>query len=125
MPLCCETWAQISMMMVDYCSACSAPSSIGEDEIIKAGMDYQSKFIAPNGNDLDVSDIDFMAGIRWAISRLSERKIVLPSEEWLRDNKNTKSMSEAYAVGKLYGIDLILSEIKRLNGINKPQNEGE
>lgn len=44
-----------------------------------------------------------------------QKEVVVPSEEWMRDNKNTRSMSEAYAAGKLGGIDLILSELRRLN----------
>ncbi len=86
-------------------SACYAPSSIGEDEIVKEAY-------AIFGTYPTVERVHWMAGAKWAISRLSERKIVLPSEVMPSEGGKIDYLSHSG------GWNECLSEIKRLNGIN-------
>ncbi len=105
-------------------SACSAPSSIGEEikvtvsdeDIYKACPDFD---IITKGdfNTLATTMMEeaFISGAKWAISRLSERKIVLPSDEDMRSMYLKMGMNGSF--DQIW--NACLSEIKRLNGINK------
>ena len=94
--------------MVAYASACSAPSSIGENEIEKEASEKYDRET-------------WIDGVKWAISRLSERKIVLPSEQDMIDAYNVDPTFTSFATPW----NACIESIKRLNGINPPQNEGE
>jgi len=83
-------------------SALTAPSSIGEEEIYRFDM-----LTHLNEHEQYI----FKLGCRAAISRLSERKIVLPDEMKLREQPTDPE--HAYA----NGWNLAIKQIKELNGI--------
>lgn len=102
-------------MMVDYASACSAPSSIGEDVI----RNKYPTTIAELGRKPDDTDEDGLfwynhlrrEGAKWAISRLSERKIVLPSE------RKAPTDADMLELGMEYGWNDCIKELKNINSI--------
>ncbi len=112
-------------IMRDYASACSAQSSIGEDglnEFIEKALRDKGLIRANSPTHFTETSVWLKQVIIEAISRLSERKIVLPSEE---DLHNIFKLPENPTVGRIVGNDIsiaaaktIIDEIKRLNGIN-------
>ena len=102
--------------MVKYASACSAPSSIGDGEIEAAAKTHAGSKWVENHSPVLYRERKhgFIKGCDFAISRLSERKIVLPSEI---NGFDYCSLSECVNSFES-GYDLAISEIKRLNGIN-------
>lgn len=91
--------------MVAYTAACSAPSSIGEDELRN-----KLSLLKEDGYSLDYQD-GFIGCFEWLRSSLPNRKIVLPSEI---EKKQLHTISNWYD-GERCGWNDCLSEIKRLN----------
>lgn len=120
-------------MMVDYASACSAPSSIGEDEknrIVQEVMEMHPYKVPGKPHTYsyynqgweDACDILDQHLTKWAISRLSERKIVLPSEddlqkyyEGIKEDDTSLTIYDAMNI-KIHW-NAAIECIKRLNGI--------
>ncbi len=108
--------------MLAYASACSAPSSIGEEMKLTVS-DEEIYKACPNFDIITKGDFDaiattmmeeaFISGAKWAISRLSERKIVLPSDE---DFKSVRQYQDSQL--ERHGWNSCIYELKRLNGIN-------
>ncbi len=96
-------------MMVAFASACSAPSSIGEDEknrIVQEVIEMHP-YKVPGKPDTycdynqgweDACDILDQHLTKYAISRISERKIVLPSEEEIKTDMVVKMILKHLAI---------------------------
>ena len=113
-----ESWRtsydSLAQAFVSYCAACSAPSSIGEDEIQKAAIECLEASTDLTETEQVFVLAGFYEGAKYAIPRLSDRKIVLPSEINGFDYCSSSECVNAFESG----YDLAISEIKRLNGIN-------
>ncbi len=100
----------VKKRLVAYCSACSAPSSIGDETFDKYLSAERDLFcIAIMGNEWNqpvrTAAESFLIAFDQLRSRLSERKIVLPQYMAMRNIESTAWNS-------------CIDELKRLNGIN-------
>ncbi len=103
-----------SYLSTAYASACSAPSSIWEDDYNKL-TGIAAWFLNEDEGDFERPAAEYLLGLR---SRLSERKIVLPTKEDGLKAFDAMFLDVDSTITFGDGWNAAIESIKRLNGIN-------